>query len=236
MQRQSQAAAQQQMAAQHMNLQPQQVHGGRYILQLMLFSDKLGSYTCTEGDRDGRDIANWQDFVDRQFAPDGRLTLQLWDQPSRHIEMPRATLARFFSMYFETGANSLRLHTESHAENPLQDGRCRLNCQKATLTVGYPNGSRIELSGPMVVLFAASGTAIEGMEFLMNSCEEHLSRTEIEKHLANLSPTMSNQKSPKMTKTKLPKAQQKLQQQNEGLTIDSFPKAPKSQSLSLIHI
>ena len=34
-------------------------------------------------------------------------------------------------------------------------------------------------------------------------------------------------KSPKMTKNKPPKAQQKLQQRFDGLTIDHFPKTPK---------
>lgn len=112
----------------------------------------------------------------------------------------------------------------------LPDGRCRLSCQNATLTVLYPNGARVEMGGPLVVLFSNAGSQIEGMEFSMTRCEEHLSRTEVEKVLANVSPTMSNKQSPKMTKNKLPKAQQKLQQQQENAALEQLPKAPKGRN------
>jgi hypothetical protein len=85
------------------------------------------------------------------------------------------------------------------------------------------------MSGPLTVLFGSNGTLIEGMDFQMTKCEEHLSRTEVEKVLTNLSPTLSNKQSPKMTKGKLPKAQQKLQQQQDSVA-DHLPKAPKGQS------
>nr|OQO27158.1 hypothetical protein B0A51_05153 [Rachicladosporium sp. CCFEE 5018]OQO28600.1 hypothetical protein B0A51_05419 [Rachicladosporium sp. CCFEE 5018] len=237
MEAQRTTAAAQQSQMQQVQQAQQHLAGGQYILRLLLFADKLGSFSATDGEQDGRELDRWQRFIDQQFADDGRLALQLYDQPSKQIEIPRAVLGRYFWMYFETGASSLRLHTENAKEVKLQDGtgRCRLSCSNATLTVSYPNGARIDLSGPLVVMFGSGITQpaqIEAMEFKMDRCEEHMNRTEVEKVLLNLSPTMSNQKSPKMTKNKLPKAQQKLQQQQqgEGLTIESFPKAPKSQS------
>lgn len=221
----------QQMAAQRMAQQAAQQNqqlSGQYILRLLLFSDKLSSFCHDEGEKDGRNLANWQDFIDRQFMPDGRLTLAPYEL-GKKVEMPRATLARFFWMYFETGASALRLHTEHGSETMLPDGRCRLSCSNATLTVSYPNGARVEMSGPLSVLFGSVGSLIEGMEFQMTKCEEHLSRSEVEKVLANMSPTLSNKQSPKMTKGKIPKAQQKLQQQQENATIEQLPKAPKGQ-------
>lgn len=197
------------------------------ILRLVLFSDKLSSFSVTDGERDGRNLSNWQEFIDGQFALDGRMSVQPIDSQQK-TEIPKATLPRFFWMYFETGASSLRLHTENGREQKLPQGRCRVNCESATLAISYPNGARVELSGPLNVMFGAD-ELIEYLEFQMLHCEEHLSRTEVEKVLTNFSPQMSNTKSPKMAKNKLPKAQQKLQQQNESLTIDHFPKAPRGQ-------
>ena len=167
------------------------------------------------------------EFIDRQFLPEGRL---IWAPYELHkkVEIPKASLPRFFCLYFDTGADRLRLHTEYGTETMLADGRCRLVCKNATLTVSYPNGARVEMSGPLTVLYGSNGSLIEGMEFQMTKCEEHLSRTEVEKVLTNLSPTLSNKQSPKMTKGKLPKAQQKLQQQQDSVA-DHLPRAPKGQ-------
>jgi hypothetical protein len=217
----------QMMAAQQAAQQPQQ-SSGQYVLRLLLFSDKLSSFCQLEGDRDGRSLSNWSDFIDRHFIPEGRLIWAPYEL-GKKVEIPKASLPRFFWMYFDTGADRLRLHTEHGIETMLGDGRCRLSCQNATLTVSYPNGARVEMSGPLTVLFSSNGGLIEGMEFQMTKCEEHLSRIEVEKVLTNLSPTLSNKQSPKMTKGKLPKAQQKLQQQQESVA-DHLPKAPKGQN------
>lgn len=219
---------QQRLMAVQQAAQPAQQSTGQYVLKLLLFSDKLSSFCQQEGERDGRNLANWSDFIDRHFLPEGRL---IWapHELGKKVEIPKASLPRFFWMYFDTGAERLRLHTEHGTEVMLADGRCRLRCQNATLTVSYPNGSRVEMSGPLTVLFSSNGSLIEGMEFSMNKCEEHMSRAEVEKVLTNLSPTLSNKQSPKMTKGKLPKAQQKLQQQQDSVA-DHLPKAPKGQS------
>lgn len=232
MQRNQQMQAQQRMAAQQAAQQQQsqtQLSSGAYILRLLLFADKLSSFSLADGDRDGRSLDNWQDFVDRHFAPEGRIVLQPHEYTHK-MEVPRATLARFFWMYFETGASSLRLHTENGNENPMPGSKCRLMCSNATLTVSYPNGSRVEASGPLSVLYASE--MIEGMEFNIQNVEEQLSRSEVEKALSNYSPTMSTKQSPKMNKKNLPKAQQKMQQQqqaNEG-PISMLPKAPGGHS------
>jgi hypothetical protein len=211
-----------------MAAQQAQPSSGQYVLRLLLFSDKLSSFCQQEGDRDGRSLSNWSEFINRQFLPEGRLIWAPYEL-GKKVEIPKASLPRFFWMYFDTGADRLRLHIEHGSEVMLADGRCRLSCQNATLTVSYPNGARVEMSGPLTVLFGSNGSLIEGMEFQMTKCEEHLSRIEVEKVLTNLSPTLSNRQSPKMTKGKLPKAQQKLQQQQESVA-DHLPKAPKGQS------
>lgn len=223
MQRNHQVQQQRMLQAQH-----SQQSSGQYILRLLLFSDKLSSFCAQEGERDGRNLGNWSDFIDRHFLPEGHL---IWapHELGKKVEIPKANLPRFFWMYFDTGADRLRLHTEHGTEIMLADGRCRLSCQNATLTVSYPNGARVEMSGPLTVLYGSSSSLIEGMEFQMTKCEEHLSRIEVEKVLTNFSPTLSNKQSPKMTKNKLPKAQQKLQQQQESMA-DQLPKAPKGQS------
>jgi hypothetical protein len=229
-QQQMQALQRSQHIQQQRMLQAQhsQQSSGQYILRLLLFSDKLSSFCAQEGERDGRNLGNWSDFIDRHFLPEGHL---IWapHELGKKVEIPKANLPRFFWMYFDTGADRLRLHTEHGTEIMLADGRCRLSCQNATLTVSYPNGARVEMSGPLTVLYGSSSSLIEGMEFQMTKCEEHLSRIEVEKVLTNFSPTLSNKQSPKMTKNKLPKAQQKLQQQQESMA-DQLPKAPKGQS------
>ena len=224
---QQQAAQQQQQQQQSQN-QPAQVP---FICKLLLFADKLSNFGLIDGDRDGRVLDNWQDFVDKHFAPEGRVVLQPHEY-NHKMEVPRATIARFFWMYFETGASSLRLHTENGNEIHLPGNKCRLACSNATLTVSYPNGSRVEASGPLSVLYGAD--MIEGFEFQVLTVEEQLSRSEVEKALSNYSPSMSTKQSPKMTKKNLPKAQQKMQQQqqqqaNEG-PISMLPKAPGGHS------
>jgi len=104
-----------------------------------------------------------------------------------------------------------------------------LVCNGATLTVTYPYGARLEMSGRLEAGFLSGSNIIETLELQQTSHEETLSRSEIERVLSSWvgGANALETKSPKMAKNKLPKAQQKLQQRLDGLTIDAFPKAPK---------
>lgn len=153
------------------------------------------------------------------------------DQPNgkpKVYEVLRPTIARYFWTYFESGAQSLRLHTEHARENQARNGGSQVSCAHATLTVSYPSGARLEMTGLLNALFVPHGDIplIECLELQQTGTEEIIARSEIERVLSSWSPQRDT-KSPKMAKNKLPKAQQKLQQRFEGLTIDHFPKAPK---------
>ncbi|KJY00450.1 hypothetical protein TI39_contig329g00022 [Zymoseptoria brevis] len=220
MQAQAQSQGQQQQAAQ----------GGMFILRLMNFSDHLSNFVTSNG----KDIAMWHNFVDRHFAADGRLVHSFDDNSNpgangrgKIFEVLRPTLPRYFCTYFESGASALRLHTE-HAREVLQgNGMHLVTCQNATLSVSYPNGARLDMSGSLHVLFSAGNDTIECFQFATTGTEETLTRAQIEKTLMEHSPTLPIKASPKMTKNKLPKAQQKMQDQQDRLTIDHFPKTPK---------
>lgn len=80
------------------------------------------------------------------------------------------------------------------------------------------------MKGSLKVLFAPNSDVIELMDLYTHSTEEHVNRAEIERLLSTWSPSMGNKTSPKLAKNKQPKAQQKMQSQYEGLTIDHFPK------------
>jgi len=217
-QAQAQAAAQQQQQAQTR-------HVGDFILRINLFSDHLSNFDL----QNGKDLNLWNQFVDKHFAPEGRLMHSFDDNPNgkpKTYEVLRPTIARYFWTYFESGAQSLRLHIEHAREHQGGNGGSQVTCSSATLVVSYPTGARLEMSGRLNVLFSPVADGIECLEIRQTSIEEIITRSEIEKVLSNWPPTMDT-KSPKMTKSKLPKAQQKLQQRFEGLTIDSFPKAPK---------
>ena len=108
----------------------------------------------------------------------------------------------------------------------MGNGRYQVACANATLTTYYPSGARLEGSGLFNVTFAPTTNLIECFELIQTRTEEIVPRMEIEKVLNTWSPPVES-KSPKMTKKALPKAQQKLQQRLEGLTIDAFPKTPK---------
>ena len=142
-------------------------------------------------------------------------------------EVQRATIARYFQSYFDSNAQSVRLHTEQGREMHVPPNRHSVSFMNATFTVFYPNGARLELSGNLNVLFAPASDLVECMEFNTTSSEDIIARTEISRVLDTWSPTMNKAASPKMTKNKLPKAQNKMQSQFEGLTIDSFPKVTK---------
>jgi hypothetical protein len=77
------------------------------------------------------------------------------------------------------------------------------------------------------VLFAAGSDLIECLSFHTIGTEEIVARHQIEKVLADFSPTLSHKASPKLTKNKLPKVQLKLQEAENRITIDHFPKTPK---------
>lgn len=197
------------------------------ILKFVLLADQLSQFNSANG----KDISMWQQFVDRHFASEGRFVHSfVWDdqqtsQP-RSFEVLRPSIARYFQMYFDSGAESIRLHTESAREQQMPQGRLQVTFASAQFTVSYPNGARLEMQGKVNVLFSPS-QEVEMLELSTIKTEEVVTRTEIEKLLTTWSPTMGNKQSPKMTKKNLPKAQQKMQSQFEGLTIDHFPRTPK---------
>ncbi|GAB7360357.1 hypothetical protein MBLNU230_g8315t1 [Neophaeotheca triangularis] len=221
-QQQQQAQQQQQQQVQQQVQQPP----GAFILKLMLFGDQLSQYNSTSG----KDIEQWNSFVDRHFAsPDGRFLHHLLDgdeKRSKQFEIKHHHLARYFWTFFESGAISIRLHTENVQDNPLPFGRHQVMCSTALFTITYPQGVALEMTGSLSVHFPPASDMIEVLEFRTSSIEEKISRSEIERVLSNWSPPTANTKSPKMNKKNVPKAQQKLQDQLASLTIDHFPKAP----------
>ncbi|CAK1355340.1 hypothetical protein CB0940_00930 [Cercospora beticola] len=238
-QRQQQIAFMQRQQAMQARMAQQQqaasAQGGMFILRLMHFNDHLSNFTPDNDSSaaNGRNIMHWHSFVEKHFAGDGRLihSFANSDQngnPSRRsFEVLRPNVARYFYTYFDSGASSLRLHTEHAREVPHPSGSHQVTCQKAIFSVSYPNGARLEMTGSLQVLYSAGSDLIECLSFQTMSTEEILSRTQIEKVLTDFSPTMSTKASPKMTKNKLPKAQQKLQEAENRITIDHFPKTPK---------
>ncbi|KAK5717596.1 hypothetical protein LTR17_015949 [Elasticomyces elasticus] len=223
MQQQRMQQAQQQQA--QAQAQQQQHTAGQLILRVNLLCDHLSNFNISNGSN----LLQWNDFVDKHFAENGRLLHSFDDNPNKPktYEVLRPTIARYFLTYFESGAQSLRLHIEHAHEVPMGNNRFRVSCSNATLTVAYPTGARLEMTGSLNVLFAPISNGIECLELQQSGTEETLTRSQIEHVLSTWSPTMPDNKSPKMAKNKLPKAQQKLQQRLDGLTIESFPHARK---------
>ncbi|EME88029.1 uncharacterized protein MYCFIDRAFT_213115 [Pseudocercospora fijiensis CIRAD86] len=221
--RQMQAAQQQQPTSQ----------SGMFILRLLNFSTHLASFTpdIESQTANGKNVTHWHNFVEKHFAPEGRL-IHSFDDAGPHgkvktFEVLRPNVARYFYTYFDSGASSLRLHTENAREVPHANGSLQVSCQHATFSVFYPNGARLEMTGSLHVLFSAGSDQIDILSFQTTGTEEVISRGQIEKVLSDFSPTMANKASPKMAKNKLPKAQQKLQEAESRLTIEHFPKTPK---------
>lgn len=203
--------------------QQQQRPGGAFILRINQIADHLGNF----GSQNGRDMTAWTDFVDKHFHPEARLihVFNEQDRGSRTFEVLRSSIARYFWTYFESGAQSLRLHTENAAEIPMA-GRMQVRCRKAIITIYFSSGARLEMAGSLNAMFAPSSDVIECLEIQQTGDEEIIPRTEIKNVLDNFSPVTS----PKMTKNKPSKAQQKLQQQRlDGLTLEHFPKVPRGQ-------
>ena len=214
----------QQMAQQRV-LQARQAYqqhaGGQFILRTMLFADHLSHFTAANG----REMQQWHEFVDRHFAPDASLihTIMSENSPPRTFEILRPSIARYFQTYFESGAQSLRMHCEKSREFGMPHNRHQVSFQTAQMTVSYPNGARLEMNGCVNVLFAPGADVFEILDIHTTTTEEVVSRLQVERVLASWSPKAS----PKMTKKQLPKAQQKLQPHHEALTIDAFPKTPR---------
>lgn len=197
----------------------------------MNFADHLSSFNGGNG----KDMAEWHNFVERHFSAEGRLVHSFFDDSSnpnsngrnKLYEVLRPTLPRYFWTYFDSEAHSLRLHIENAREVFQPNGTRLVTCQSAIFSVSYPNGARLEMSGSLHVLFSADNDSIECFRFQISGTEEILARVQIEKVLSEYSPIMPSKSSPKMTKKALPKAQQKMQDQQDRLTIDHFPKTPK---------
>lgn len=215
------------MAAQAQQQQQQQ-QSGQMILRFVLLADQLSQFNASNG----KDISSWQNFVDRHFSLEGRLVHTFdWEDKStqggpRQFEVLRPTIARYFQMYFDSGADSIRLHAENARETPMAQGKHQVSFVSAQFVVAYPNGARLEMHGRVSVTFSPS-QEVEALELTTTRTEEVVARSEIERVLSTWSPTMGNKQSPKMTKKNLPKAQQKMQSQSDGLTIEHFPRTPK---------
>jgi hypothetical protein len=207
--------------------QPQQAGlVGIYILKLMQFSDQLSSIQTASG----RNIEDWHKFVERHFAPEACL-LHSFDSnealsgKTKVFEVFRDSIARYFWTYFESGAQSLRLHTELARETTYNGGTHLVQCSNAVLSISYPNGVRLDMNGSLRVIFAAHTDHIQSLSFQTSNAEEFISRSQVEKVVTDWEPTPSL-KSPVMTKGKLPKAQQKkLQEQQDRLSMEHFPKS-----------
>ncbi|KAK3669441.1 hypothetical protein LTR78_010701 [Recurvomyces mirabilis] len=205
---------------------PQQPQPGALILKLNQLCDHLSNFDATTG----KNLELWSDFTDKFFAPEGRLLHSFNDDPSpgsksKVYEVLRQTIHRYFWTYFDQGALSLRLHTEHAREMPMMNGRQNVSCSSATLTVTFP-GARLEMTGSLNAWFSHSTQNFDVLEIQQTSTEETISRAEIERVLTNWSPQMDT-KSPKMAKNKIPKAQQKLQQQMDRLSINDFRLVPR---------
>jgi hypothetical protein len=199
---------------------------GVYILKLMQFCDQLSGIQTAAG----RNFEDWHKFVERHFAPEACL-LHSFDSnealpgKTKVFEVFRDSIARYFWTYFESGAQSLRLHTELARETTYNGGTHLVQCSNAILSVSYPNGVRLDMNGSLRVIFATHSDQIQSLSFQTSNAEEFISRSQVEKVVTDWEPTPSL-KSPVMTKGKLPKAQQKkLQEQQDRLSMEHFPKS-----------
>ena len=213
------------MRQQQMN-QNQQMNG-----QAILFFLSMCDHLCQFDQNTGLDVDLWRGFVDKHFAPEAELTHSFeFPTSSKAFRVMRPAIGRYFYKYFESGAQSIRLHTDYVKEDRApSNNRLRVTSSLATIRVVYSNGARLEMKGTLSADFTPSMVpeAIQHLEFYTATSEEVIGRNEIERLLSSWSPTMSSKTSPKMTTKKPPKAQQKMQSQLEGLTIDHFPKAHK---------
>lgn len=232
-----QQAMQQQQARAAQQAQQANAQSGMFILKLMNFNDHLSNFSLDNENSAayGKNITHWHNFVEKHFAPDGRLIIgfpgatdQTGNATRKSFEVLRPNVARYFYTHFDSGASSLRLHTEHAREAPHPTtGGQQVTCQKSIFSISYPNGARLEMTGTLQVLFSAGSDAIECLSLQTTSTEETLSRSQIEKVLTDYSPTMSTKASPKLTKKKLPAAQQRAQDEQNRLTIEHFPKTPR---------
>lgn len=217
---------QQNVMRQQMN-QPQHLNG-----QAILFFLNMFDQICQVNEITGKDIDMWRGWVDKHFAEEAELT-HVFEDPTnaqtKQFRVVRHSIARYFQKYFKSGAQSLRIHTECVKEERTQPSNRLRVTSDATLRVVYANGARLEMKGSLSADFTPSvgPEAIQQLAFYTQASEEVVGLSEIERLLSSWSPTMSNKQSPKMTKSKLSKAQQKMQNQPEGLTIDRFPKVEK---------
>lgn len=225
-QRQQQMLRQNALRQQQMN-QSQQLNG-----QAILFFLSMCDHLCQFDAVSGRDVDLWRGFVDKHFAPEAEIThtFEFSNGKSKAFRVLRPAIGRYFSRYFDLGAQIVRLHTERlNEERVAPNNRLRVTSLAATISVVYSNGARLEMKGTLQADFTPTmgPEAIQHLEFYTQTSEEVIGRTEVERLLTTWSPTMSNKASPKMTNKKPPKAQQKMQSQLEGLTIEHFPKAQK---------
>ena len=194
-------------------------------MKVIHFGDQLSNFNSATG----KDMNQWHQFVDKNFVPNGRFVHSfVFEEPNqrKYHEIPRANIGRYFQTYFDTGATSIRLHSEHGQEMQMQPNRHQALFSRATFTVVYPNGVRLEMVGSLSVVFAPQTDLIEYLELGTNTSEETIVRSKIEEVLSAWSPTMGNkQSSPRIAKKNIPKGQQKMQA--DSLTIENFPKIQK---------
>ncbi|KAI9049797.1 hypothetical protein LZ554_005948 [Drepanopeziza brunnea f. sp. 'monogermtubi'] len=181
-QHQASMQQQQQQAAAAAMLQQQQRQQGekmksQCIIKLIQFSDRLSNFG---GSKQNDDLNYWLDFVNQFFSPKGVLRHSVWlvdENSNKQYEITFPALARYFHTHFESGIKTMQMVMERGFERELHNGHY-ISCEKSSFVYWFDNGSQLVANGTLKAHFDAD-QKIELLEFVTNSHEEYIPRTQI---------------------------------------------------------
>ena len=91
-------------------------------------------------------MGEWQTFVERHFARNGRLRLQLvsaMDSSNKSYQVLSATLARYYHAHSRSGITHIQMMFESATVKELGNGGHVVECARSTFIYSFGSESQV---------------------------------------------------------------------------------------------
>ncbi|PYI35309.1 hypothetical protein BP00DRAFT_442833 [Aspergillus indologenus CBS 114.80] len=204
-QQQQQQQQQQNPATMMMQQQPRIPMKGAAILHLNSFAEHLSSF---QSRGEAHDLAYWQQFVGRFYAPGGVLRQGVYNHQtgSKQFEIGTVALPRYYYTQFTSGIRHIQMVVEGARERDLPNGGHIVESPRTSFIYWFTNDTQLFANGTMTAHFDMNNK-IEMLDIVMLNHTEYLPRSQLQA-LEQAAAELPKQ-SPKVTKNAGKRGQQK---------------------------
>jgi hypothetical protein len=144
----AQATQQQAATAAFMRQQQQQAQnsmsgGGKTLLRVFNFADRLGAFRA---DQQPNDMNHWRKLISQHFMDEGvfRMTLKSrTDKSSKIFEVNASSLPRFFYTQYESDVDQIQLLLDGAIEKTISDTHQFVQAERARMLFWFRDGTQV---------------------------------------------------------------------------------------------